>query len=86
MEIIIGGKKSDWVKSTVRFKLDGKSQHFEIISNITAKGYDLTTVVMVWLKETQKYTDKDFADYVNSKSHITDCAAMTIEMYEEKFK
>lgn len=69
-------------KSTCKFTVDGKIVKFEIISNLPEKKYEVLNVLNAWLKVTVLYTDKDFCDYVNSRTHITECFALTIEQYE----
>lgn len=72
------------IKSTCKFKLDNRPIEFEVVTNLKEKGYDLTNVLMAWLKVTKLYTAEDFAEYVNARTHLTECFCLTLEQYETK--
>lgn len=75
--------KKDWIKSTVKFTVDGKPVKFEIIHNLATQNYKLEGPLLDnWLARTETFDCEDLVKYINSKSHMTDCYAMTLETYE----
>ena len=75
-------EKQIWKKATVAFKLNTDKVSFEIIHNLNQHNYSLDVVVQHWIARTEKYTVQSLVDYINSKTHMTECFAMTVEMYE----
>lgn len=79
-------EQSDWVRSSIRFKVGGREVKFKIIHNLKSQGYEMETVLDNWFPRAKNFTDKELVGYINSKSHMTNCFAMTIEEYESKLK
>ncbi len=76
--------KEQW-KETL-FQLSNGTE-FWIIHNLPeTQGLNIQGALDNWLVRTDKYTDKSFCDYINSKRHMTGHIAMTKKEYEELLK
>lgn len=76
--------KKKWTKSTVKFKVGRKPIEFQVIHNLADQGYTIGGPLLDnWLARTKTYDDRSLVDYINSKTHMTGCFALTLEDYEK---